>query len=161
MWEDIDLEILRTFLQNVVVNGSIVGCPIRRRFAKEHGCNVPWTMLIDPTSACNLSCKGCWAADYGDKLNLSFSELDRVIEEAKSLGIHVFLFSGGEPLVRKRDIMLLCQRHDDCEFLAFTNATLIDEEFANECLRAKNFVPNSRSCVACLGRCFQRCHAHP
>ena len=132
---------LRTFLQNVVVNGSIVGYPIQQRAAEEHGCNVPWTMLIDPTSACNLSCKGCWAADYGDKLNLSFSELDRVIEEAKSLGIHVFLFSGGEPLVRKRDIMLLCQRHDDCEFFAFTNATLIDEELADEFLRVKNFVP--------------------
>ena len=64
-----------------------------------------------------------------------------MIEEAKSLGIHVFLFSGGEPLVRKRDIMLLCQRHDDCEFFAFTNATLIDEELADEFLRVKNFVP--------------------
>lgn len=141
LWEDVDPEVLRTFLQNVVVNGSIVGYPIQQRAAEEHGCNVPWTMLIDPTSACNLSCKGCWAADYGDKLNLSFSELDRVIEEAKSLGIHVFLFSGGEPLVRKRDIMLLCQRHDDCEFFAFTNATLIDEELADEFLRVKNFVP--------------------
>ena len=31
--------------------------------------------------------------------------------------------------------------HPDCEFLAFTNCTLIDEEFCQEMLRVKNFVP--------------------
>lgn len=141
MWDDIDLDVLKAFLENVIVNGSIVGYPKQQAAAKEHGCNVPWTMLIDPTSACNLKCTGCWAADYGKAMSLTYAELDRLIEEAKGLGIHVFLFSGGEPLVRKRDIMMLCQRHDDCEFLAFTNGTLIDEGFADECLRVKNFVP--------------------
>ena len=29
----------------------------------------------------------------------------------------------------------------DCEFLSFTNGTLIDEEFCQEMLRVKNFVP--------------------
>jgi MoaA/NifB/PqqE/SkfB family radical SAM enzyme len=37
----------------------------------EHGCNVPWAILMDPTSACNLHCTGCWAAEYGNKLNLT------------------------------------------------------------------------------------------
>ena len=31
--------------------------------------------------------------------------------------------------------------HPDCEFLSFTNGTLIDEEFCREMLRVKNFVP--------------------
>ena len=31
--------------------------------------------------------------------------------------------------------------HPDCEFLAFTNGTLIDEAFCQEMLRVKNFVP--------------------
>ena len=43
--------------------------------------------------------------------------------------------------MRKRDLIALCNKHSDCEFLAFTNATLIDEEFADEMLRVKNFVP--------------------
>lgn len=50
-------------------------------------------------------------------------------------------FSGGEPLVRKNDIIKLCEKHSDCQFLAFTNGTLIDEVFADEMLRVKNFVP--------------------
>lgn len=57
------------------------------------------------------------------------------------MGTYMYLYSGGEPLVRKADIIRLCEAHPDCEFLAFTNGTLIDEEFADEMLRVKNFVP--------------------
>ena len=57
------------------------------------------------------------------------------------MGTYMFLFTGGEPLVRKKDIIRLCGAHSDCEFSAFTNGTLIDEEFAGEMLRVKNFVP--------------------
>lgn len=46
---------------------------------KEHDCNVPWIILMDPTSACNLHCTGCWAAEYGRQMNLSYEELDSII----------------------------------------------------------------------------------
>ena len=96
---------------------------------------------MDPTSACNLHCTGCWAAEYGNKLNLSYEEMDDIINQANALGCYFFLFSGGEPLVRKADIIRLCEAHPDCQFTAFTNATLIDEAFADEMLRVKNFIP--------------------
>jgi MoaA/NifB/PqqE/SkfB family radical SAM enzyme len=96
---------------------------------------------MDPTSACNLKCTGCWAAEYGNKLNLSIETLDNIIEQGKKLGTYMYIYSGGEPLVRKKDIIKLCEKHTDCAFLAFTNATLIDEDFADEMLRVKNFVP--------------------
>ena len=38
-------------------------------------------------------------------------------------------------------MIALCNKHSDCVFLCFTNSTLIDEEFADEMLRVKNFVP--------------------
>ena len=38
-------------------------------------------------------------------------------------------------------MITLCERHPDCEFLSFTNGTLIDEAFCEELLRVKNFVP--------------------
>lgn len=44
-------------------------------------------------------------------------------------------------MVRKKDLIRLCEKHSDCVFLCFTNATLIDEEFADEMLRVGNFVP--------------------
>src|SRR5699024_12037600 len=45
--------------------------------------------------------------------------------------------SGGEPMVRKADLIRLCEMHPDCEFLAFTNGTLIDEAFCQEMLRSE------------------------
>ena len=53
----------------------------------------------------------------------------------------MYIYTGGEPLVRKKDLIKICEMHPDCEFLSFTNGTLIDEEFCQEMLRVKNFVP--------------------
>ena len=127
--------------ENFVINGAFLESEIHDRLEAEHGRNIPWAMLIDPTSACNLHCTGCWAAEYGNRLNLTYEELDNIIGQGEELGMHFFLFSGGEPLVRKADILRLCERHSDCQFSAFTNGTLIDEAFADEMLRVKNFIP--------------------
>lgn len=108
---------------------------------EKEGCNVPWAILLDPTSVCNMHCTGCWAAEYGNRLNLTFEELDSIVTQGKELGTYMYIFTGGEPLVRKKDVIALCEKHADCEFLSFTNGTLIDEEFCREMLRVKNFVP--------------------
>lgn len=99
---------------------------------KIHNCNIPWLILMDPTSACNLHCTGCWAAEYGNKLNLTYEELSDVVKQSKELGVYFYMFTGGEPLVRKNDIIKLCEEHHDCQFLAFTNGTLVDEAFARK-----------------------------
>lgn len=74
-------------------------------------------------------------------MNLTFDEIDDIIKQGKELGIYMYIYTGGEPLVRKKDLIAICEKHNDCQFLSFTNATLIDEEFANEMLRVKNFIP--------------------
>lgn len=124
---------------NYFLNSTFFGIPEQIKNEKKYDCNVPWAILIDPTSACNLSCTGCWAGQYETK-NLSLEALDRVITEGKDLGIYMYIFSGGEPLVRKKDIIALCEKHDDCAFLSFTNGTLVDEEFASEMQRVGNLV---------------------
>ncbi len=141
IWEDIDDGVRRALFENFVINGTFLETDINEALQEKYDCNIPWTMLIDPTSACNLHCTGCWAAEYGSKLNLTYEELGGIIRQGKELGMHFFLFSGGEPLVRKADILRLCEAHPDCEFSAFTNGTLIDEAFADEMLRVKNFIP--------------------
>lgn len=57
----------------------------------------------------------------------------------------MFLYSGGELLVRKKDIIRLCEAHPDCQFTVFTNGTLIDEAFADGMLRDKK-LPFGISC---------------
>jgi len=138
---DVDTEVLKTTFVNFALNANLVGWPKQEEARKQYGCNVPWAILLDPTSACNLHCTGCWAAEYGNKLNLSFDEIDDIIRQGKELGIYMYIYTGGEPLVRKADLIRLCEKHSDCQFLCFTNATLIDEAFADELLRVGNFVP--------------------
>ena len=139
--EEIDHEVLKTTVRNLFVNASLVGMRKQEESRQKYGCNVPWAILMDPTSACNLHCTGCWAAEYGNRLNMSYEELDSIVNQANELGTYFFLYSGGEPLVRKGDIIRLCEVHPDCQFTAFTNGTLIDEAFADEMLRVRNFIP--------------------
>lgn len=141
LWTDIDDGQRRALIEASVINASLIGTPITIENQEKYGCNIPWAILMDPTSACNLHCTGCWAAEYGNKLNLTLDELDSIIRQGKELGTYIYIYSGGEPLVRKNDLIKLCEKHKDCAFLAFTNGTLIDDAFADEMLRVKNFVP--------------------
>ena len=131
----------KAFFQNFLFNASLKGSAIQQETKEREGCNVPWAILLDPTSACNLHCTGCWAAEYGNRLNLSLETIDSIIRQGKEMGTYFYIYTGGEPLVRKADVIKLCEMHPDCEFLSFTNGTLIDEAFCQEMLRVKNFVP--------------------
>ena len=138
---ELDPDVRRVFFQNFLFNATLKGSAIQLEQMELHDCNVPWAILLDPTSACNLHCTGCWAAEYGNQLNLSLETIDSIIRQGKELGVHMYIYTGGEPLVRKQDLIKICEMHPDCEFLSFTNGTLIDEAFCKEFLRVKNFVP--------------------
>lgn len=140
IYQDVDSEIIKTLFKNAVLNSVVLSRNLKEEVKSKYDCNVPWAILLDPTSACNLSCTGCWASEYGNKLNLSFDEIDSIITQGKEIGIFMYIYTGGEPLVRKNDIIELCKKHNDCVFLAFTNATLIDEELAKQIREVKNFV---------------------
>ena len=137
----LDEGVRKAFFQNFIINASLKGGALQEEIRQREGCNVPWAILLDPTSACNLHCTGCWAAEYGHKLNLSLKTIDKIVRQGKELGTYMYIYTGGEPMVRKKDLITLCEMHPDCEFLSFTNGTLIDEAFCREMLRVKNFVP--------------------
>lgn len=141
IFRDVDTDVIKKVFENFIVNSNLIGFPREAELSRKYGCNVPWAILMDPTTACNLRCTGCWAADYGKSLSMSYDELSDIIRQGKELGVYMYLFSGGEPLTRKADIIRLCEEHNDCQFLAFTNGTLIDADFAREMLRVKNFIP--------------------
>lgn len=137
--DETDPNVLKTAILDLGYEAFFYGTKTIRKMREVHQCNIPWLILMDPTSACNLHCTGCWAAEYGNRLNLTLEEMDRVVSEAKELGTHFFMFTGGEPLVRKRDLIKLAEKHSDCAFLSFTNGTLVDEEFCLELKRLGNF----------------------
>ncbi len=137
---DNDPYILKTFLLNAAYEGGFRGYRTAQQVGQKYNCNIPWLILMDPTSGCNMHCTGCWAAEYGHQQNLTFEEMDRVLTESKELGTHACLFTGGEPLLRKNDIIRLCDTHRDIAFHAFTNGTLIDDDFCREMLRVGNLM---------------------
>lgn len=141
LFKEVDPHVTKTLAVNLFINAALIGWKREEQLRKKYNCNIPWAILLDPTSACNLHCTGCWAAEYGHKLNLSYNEIDSIICQGKELGVYMYIYTGGEPLVRKKDLIKLCEKHSDCVFLCFTNATLIDEAFADEMLRVGNLVP--------------------
>jgi sulfatase maturation enzyme AslB (radical SAM superfamily) len=139
LFKELDPKVLRKAVECFMINASLEGSAVAAEAAQKYDCNIPWAILMDPTSACNLNCTGCWAAQYGDKNNLGYETLDSICKQGKELGIYFYIFSGGEPLVRKKDIIRLCETHPDCYFLAFTNGTLVDDAFCKELVRVGNF----------------------
>ena len=138
---DMNPQVRDRLIKTFVVDANMLAWPKQEAMRDQYHCNSPWAIRLDPTSACNLRCTGCWAAEYGHKQNLTYEEIDSIINQGVKLGTHVYIYTGGEPLVRKHDLINLCEAHPDCAFLSFTNATLIDEEFVQDMIRVANFVP--------------------
>ena len=138
--DELDPNVVKTTILNFGFEAMLNGTKKIRKMRTVHNCNIPWLILMDPTSACNLHCTGCWAAEYGNKLNLSYDEMSDVVKQGKELGVYFYMFTGGEPLVRKNDIIKLCEEHHECQFLAFTNGTLVDEAFCEEMKRVGNLM---------------------
>lgn len=123
--DEVDPNVIKTTVLNFGFEAMLHGTKTIRKMREVHQCNIPWLILMDPTSACNLHCTGCWAAEYGNKLNLTYEELSGVVKQGKELGVYFYMFTGGEPLVRKKDLIKLCEEHKNCQFLAFTNGSQI------------------------------------
>ena len=128
---EIDPHILKMNTLNLVYEGMFAGYNYVMELRRKYDCNMPWILLFDPTSACNLHCKGCWAAEYGNRLNLSFEDMDRIVTEGEELGIHWYMCTGGEPTCRKEDLFKLAAKHQNSVFHLFTNGTLIDQAFCD------------------------------
>ena len=142
LFDSVDPKLIKSAALNLGYEAGFRGYKRTREMAEKYDCNIPWSILIDPTSACNLRCTGCWAAEYGHQMNLTYEQLDSVITQGENLGIYSWLYTGGEPTVRKNDLFKLCEKHPHSNFQCFTNGTLIDDEFCENILRVGNFFPN-------------------
>ena len=135
---EIDPHILKMNVLNLGYEGMFSGYNYVMELRKKYDCNMPWILLFDPTASCNLHCKGCWAAEYGKTLNLTYEEMDKLVTEGEELGIHWYMCTGGEPMCRKNDLLKLAAAHQNSVFHLFTNGTLIDEEFCKEVQKVGN-----------------------
>ena len=121
---DLNPGVRQAVFQNLLFNASLKGSAIQEEASAREGCNIPWAILLDPTSNCNMHCTGCWAAEYGSHLDLGLETVDSIIRQGKEFGTYMYIYTGGEPMVRKKDLIRICEMHPDCEFLAFTNGNI-------------------------------------
>jgi Predicted Fe-S oxidoreductases len=118
----------------------------RRNFSENQGTHIPPFLIASIASACNLSCKGCYA-----RANQSCGELPRsedltgeqwggIFREAAELGVSFVLLAGGEPLTR-RDVIEEASRIPQILFPVFTNGTMMEEPLVALFYRSRNLVP--------------------
>ena len=126
-------------LDNLMVN-AITGKRQRIQYHHRTGLQPPYSLVISPTMRCNLRCVGCYAAAYAKRAEMSFGLVDRILREAKAMGIYFITISGGEPFFRK-DLMDLFATHDDVYFQVYTNGMLIDSSLADRLAEMGHVVP--------------------
>lgn len=136
-------------LADIMVKSIVIeGGDVKRQqdFKSIHGRRPPGFLVVSPTKACNLQCKGCYASSSGvSHEKLSWDVFDRILTEARDIfGIRFIVISGGEPFAYKdqgKDLLDMVEKHSDMFFMAYTNSLLIDEEKAARLAELGNFSP--------------------
>jgi len=103
------------------------------------GLQIPSTLIISITPYCNLNCLGCYAHTAGNiqpaphpKTKNPFSPLldyekwKKILQEARELGIFLYIIAGGEPFLFPK-LINFCEEFKDLTFTIFTNGTVLAE----------------------------------
>ncbi|OAA86668.1 radical SAM protein [Clostridium ljungdahlii] len=131
---------MNKFFTNFFSNAVWYGMPKREQFFQDTGIKTPFTILMSPSMRCNLKCTGCYASSYSKEDDIPKEEVDRIIGEARKLGIYYFIILGGEPFIN--DYMLdIYKKYNDCMFTPFSNGTLFDEKLADKIKQLGNVIP--------------------
>jgi MoaA/NifB/PqqE/SkfB family radical SAM enzyme len=129
------------FIECLIVNTLLRGVAKRKEFmASAPGLAAPTTILMSPTMRCNLTCSGCFAAQYPPDKDLDPVLLQKVVDEGNEMGVYLFTLLGGEPFIYD-GLLDLAAANQDSYFQVFTNGTLIDDDVADELAELGNVAP--------------------
>jgi MoaA/NifB/PqqE/SkfB family radical SAM enzyme len=131
--------IRKKFASNLLAN-LVLGADKAHRYTRIHGIVPPDFLVISPSMRCNLRCSGCYSGSFVKSDGLPHELVDRILREAKEMGIYFVVISGGEPFLRK-DIFDIFSEHDEVFFLVYTNGTLIDDRKADALVELGNVLP--------------------
>ena len=116
--DEVDPHVLKTTALNLGFDAMLYGTKLMHESREKYQCNIPWLILFDPTDACNMHCVGCWSGTYGHKNNMSYEDMDKIVTQGKELGVYLYLLTGGEPLVKKKEIIKLAEKIN-CPFKTY------------------------------------------
>ena len=131
----------KKIVENWIINSLLLGTNKRDEYALRYGFHPPQFFVISPSMRCNLKCYGCYAGEYSqENMGLPFETVDRIVCEAKDIGIHFIVVSGGEPFVR-RDLLDIYEKHSDVGFQVYTHGGLLDEKTVQRLAELGNVMP--------------------
>ena len=129
-------------LWKIAYNFGYKGIRSVQHFKKrlKQGKTFPPFLYISITNGCNLRCQGCWVDVDKPQSTISFQDMNRLINNAKSYGNSFFGILGGEPFLHP-DLMRILKEHPDCYFQIFTNGHAITDKVASELRKLGNATP--------------------
>lgn len=135
-----DKKIVKKIFTNFFSNATWFAMSKREKYMTEEDTKIPFVILLSPSMRCNLRCSGCYAAQYDKKDDIPYEEVDRIVKEARDLGIYFFVILGGEPFFNEY-MLDIYEKYDDVEFVPFTNGSLFDEKLADRVKSLGNVLP--------------------
>ncbi len=141
VFKDANPNCKRAIINNMIVNEGVVGQKKRNRVTQEVGFDIPLMLVVSPTQRCPLRCYGCYAAEHARDSDLTFEAFDKLITEAKEMGIYFFVISGGEPYIYDR-IFEIFEKHSDAYFQTYTSGvTLAEKDHVEKIAKLGNVLP--------------------
>ena len=128
------------FIECLIVNTLLRGVAKRKELVETKGCNAPTTILMSPTMRCNLTCEGCYAAEYSPDQDLDRSLMQKIVDEGNDMGVYLFTLLGGEPFMWD-ELLDFARENKDAYFQVFTNGTLLDHDTIDELAKVGNIAP--------------------
>ena len=115
----------------------------RRRMYEVQGVQVPPVVMLSLTHRCNLTCHGCYmqAQHREESPEMSLDQLRSLVSQADILGVSFFVLAGGEPMVRKDEVLTLAREFPGIIMVVYTNGTLITPDVAAKAAGLKNLIP--------------------
>lgn len=135
-----DKKCVKKLFTNFFANAIWFGGEKRKQYLTDEDTKIPFVILLSPTMRCNLSCTGCYAATYDKNDDIPYEEVDRIVKEARALGIYYFVILGGEPFLDKV-LLDIYEKYNDVIFTPFTNGTLFDDALADRLKTLGNVFP--------------------
>jgi hypothetical protein len=135
-----DPEYLKGLMMSFGYEAALSGFRRTRKSARNSACRFRGSSCSTRPAPATCTAPDAGLPSTADTLNLSYEDMDSIVTQGNELGIHAFIMTGGEPMVRKKDIIRLAQAHPDCGFMIFTNGTLVDQPFIDEIKKSKNII---------------------
>lgn len=111
---DVDHHIIKNFGINIGLNSWTEGAKQIRKYEKENGYNIPWTIVFD----------------FQNKVEnpLTLLEIAEIIQQGKKIGIYSYMFFTSRDYAYMDELLEVFKRNPECAFIIYTYSNSLTKE---------------------------------